>query len=144
MSYLLDTNVVSEMRKIRAGRADSNVAAWADSVPAASLYLSVISLQELEIGILSLERRDSVGGSHLRRWFEEQVVPTFHRRILPVDSNVALCSAQFHVPDPRPFRDSLIGATALLHGMTLVTRNTRDFSYLPCDILNPWEVRSEN
>lgn len=129
------------MRKIRAGRADEQVAAWADSVVAASLYISVISLQELEIGVLRVQRRDPDAGQHLRSWLEERVLPAFSGRVLPVDSRVALHSAQFHVPDPRPFRDSLIGATACLHAMTLVTRNTKDFEYLPGEVLNPWEYQ---
>ena len=91
------------------------------------LYISVITLQELELGILGIEQRDPTAGAHLREWLERQVFPAFSGRTLAVDSSIALRSATFHVPDPRPFRDSLIGATASLHGMTLVTRNTKDF-----------------
>jgi hypothetical protein len=136
--YLLDTNVVSEMRKIRLGKADPNVSAWAESVEASDLYLSVISVHELEIGVLLAERRDAAQGSLLRRWLVEQVLPTFAGRILNVDTAVAQRSARLHVPDPRPFRDGLIAATALVHGMTVVTRNVDDFQATGVAILNPW------
>ena len=137
-NYLLDTNVVSEMRKIQSGRADSGVVTWAASVPVAALYLSVITLQELEIGVLLAQRRDVAQGALLGQWFEQRVLPAFSGRILPIDSSIARRSAALHVPNPRPFRDSLIGATALVHGMTMVTRNTADFQSFELELLNPW------
>jgi len=136
--YLLDTNVVSELRKARAGRADENVVAWAAEAPAASLFLSVITIQELEIGILLAERRDPPQGSILRTWLEDHVLPAFADRILPVDVPVARRSAALHVPDPRPVRDALIAATALVHGLTLVTRNVVDFQPTEVKVLDPW------
>jgi hypothetical protein len=136
--YLLDTNVISEMRKIRAGKADPNVSTWADSVDASDLYLSVVSIHELELGVLLAERRDAVQGARLRRWLTEQVLPAFAGRIVDIDLAVAQRSAGLHVPDPRPFRDGLIAATALVHGMTVVTRNVDDFEALGVAILNPW------
>lgn len=136
--YLLDTNVVSELRKVRAGKADPHVALWADSVDAADLYLSVITLQELEIGVLLAERRDPTQGAVLRAWLNSHVLPAFAGRILTVDTAVAQRSAQLHVPDPRPVRDGLIAATALVHGMTVVTRNGTDFEPTGVQILNPW------
>jgi toxin FitB len=136
--YLLDTNVVSEMRKIRPGKADPNVAAWADSVEASDLYLSVISIHELELGVLLAERRDAVQGAVLRKWLNEHALPAFAGRILDVDTVVALRSAGLHVPDLHPFRDGLIAATALVHGMTVVTRNVDDFQSTGVTILNPW------
>lgn len=136
--YLLDTNVVSELRKIRLGKADPQVAAWADSVDASDLYLSVITVQELEIGIILVERRDPSQGTVLRRWLDHQVLPAFADRILSVDTTVVVRSARLHVPDPRPVRDGLIAATALVHGMTVVTRNTADFESTGAMILNPW------
>jgi toxin FitB len=139
MMYLLDTNVVSELRKAKAGRSDRRVAAWAADVPAASLFLSVVSVQEIEIGVLLVERRDSRQGAILRQWLEEHVLPAFSDRILPVDIVVVRRSAALHVPDPRPVRDALIAATALVHGLTVVTRNVTDFEPKGCRVLNPWE-----
>ncbi|MFO7813866.1 MAG: type II toxin-antitoxin system VapC family toxin [Pelovirga sp.] len=136
--YLLDTNVVSELRKARAGKADPNVTRWADSVDASELYLSVISVQELEIGVLLVERRDAVQGAMLRTWLNDHALPAFTGRILPVDTRVALRSAHMHVPDPHPVRDGLIAATALVHGMTIVTRNVDDFIRTGGMVLNPW------
>ncbi len=137
--YLLDTNVVSELRKVRAGKADPHVARWADGVDAADLYLSVITVQELEIGVLLAERRDLRQGAVLRAWLKDHVLPAFSGRILMVDIAVAQRSAQLHVPDPRPVRDGLIAATALVHGMTVVTRNGADFEPTGVQILNPWD-----
>jgi hypothetical protein len=139
--FLLDTNVVSELRKIRLGKADSNVAAWADSTDAADLYLSVITIQELEIGVLLAERRDPAQGAIFRAWLNSHVLPAFSGRILAVDTAVALRSAQLHVPDQRPVRDGLIAAIALVHGMTIVTRNVADFEPTGVPILNPWSRR---
>ena len=138
--YLLDTNVVSELRKARSGKADKNVAIWADSVDAADLFLSAITIQELEIGILLLERRDHTQGALLRAWLNNHVLPAFTGRVLPVDAAVAKRSAKLHVPDPRPVRDGLIAGTALVHGMTLVTRNVSDFEGTGVLILNPWKA----
>lgn len=137
--YLLDTNVVSEIRKIRAGKADTNVARWAEATRAETLYLSAIVIQELELGVLLAERRDPAQGTILRAWLDGHVLPAFSGRILPVDMAVAIKSAQLNVPDPRPVRDGLIAATALVHGMAVVTRNVADF--LSCGVLlvNPWE-----
>lgn len=136
--FVLDTNVVSELRKIRLGRADRYVAQWADSVDAVHLYLSAITVQELETGVLLVERRDPVQGAMFRTWLDSQVLPAFAGRILPVDTAVALRSARLHVPDPRPVRDCLIAATALVHGMTVVTRNIADFEASGVMLLNPW------
>jgi predicted nucleic acid-binding protein len=137
--FLLDTNVISELRKARAGKADPNVTAWARAVPPASLYLSVIVIQELEIGTLLAERRDLSKGAILRAWLNDHVLPSFAERILPIDTAVARRSAAQHIPDPRPIRDALIAATALTHGMTVVTRNVADFESTRVQILNPWD-----
>jgi predicted nucleic acid-binding protein len=138
--YVLDTNVVSELRKIRLGRADSNVALWADSVDAVDLYVSAITVQELEIGVLLAERRDPAQGAMFRTWLDSHVLPAFAGRILPVDTAVAMRSARLHVPDPRPVRDCLIAATALVHGMTVVTRDIVDFEASGVMLFNPWNA----
>jgi predicted nucleic acid-binding protein len=137
--FVLDTNVVSELRKVRAGKADPRVAFWADQVAASDLYLSVITIQELEMGILLAERRDPVQGAILRTWLDQHVLPAFADRIMAVDIAVAKRSAKLHIPDPRPVRDGLIAATALVHGMTLVTRNVVDFKLMDVPLLNPWD-----
>lgn len=139
--FLLDTNVVSGLRKIRLGRADENVARWADSVDASDLYLSAITVQELELGVLLIERRDSAQGAVFRTWLENHVLPAFAGRIPPVDTAVAQRCAALHVPDPVSAMASLIAATALVHGMTLVTRKTADFQACGVAILNPWDAR---
>ena len=136
--FLLDTNVVSELRKIRLGKANRSVAKWADSVDAADLFLSAITIQELEMGVLLAERRDPSQGAIFRAWLNGHVLPAFNGRVLPVDIAVAQRSARLHVPDPRPVRDALIAGTALAHGMTVVTRNVADFEPTGVLILNPW------
>jgi hypothetical protein len=140
MMYVLDTNVVSELRKIRAGKADPNVAAWAEKIDATNLFVSAITIMELELGILSIERKDTTQGKVLRAWLEHRVLPEFDGRILPVDTAVAQRCARLHVPDKRGERDALIAATALVHGMTVVTRNVADFQMTLVPILNPWEL----
>ncbi|MDO9104899.1 MAG: type II toxin-antitoxin system VapC family toxin [Methylovulum sp.] len=137
--YLLDTNIVSELRKAKSGKADKSVVAWANSVSAASLFLSVISILEIETGLLLVERRDPIQGAILRSWLNAHVLPAFSERILAFDTAVALCCAKLHVPDPRSDRDAIIAATALVHGMTVVTRNVGDFEPTGVEFLNPWE-----
>jgi toxin FitB len=136
--YLLDTNVISELRKAKSSRMDRHVRAWARKVDPGALFLSAISILELEIGILLLERRDQAQGELLRSWMEHHVLPAFVDRILAVDTAVAQRCAALHVPNPCSERDSLIAATALVHGMTVVTRNVEDFEPTGVAILNPW------
>jgi predicted nucleic acid-binding protein len=140
--FLLDTNVVSELRKAKAGKANTNVTAWASGVPYGSLFISAITVLELEMGVLQVERRDQAQGTLLRKWLDQHVLPAFHDRILPVDVTVAQRCARLHVPDPRAERDALIAATALVHGMTVVTRNTSDFQPTGVPLLNPWDGHS--
>jgi predicted nucleic acid-binding protein len=134
--YILDTNVISELRK--AGKTHPNVKKWAEPLPSASLYISVISVLELEIGILLVNRRDKQQGGILRSWMDGHVLPTFASRILAIDTAVAQRCATLHVPNPRSDRDALIAATALVHGLTVATRNVADFDRTGAAVLNPW------
>jgi predicted nucleic acid-binding protein len=137
--FLLDTNVVSELRKVRAGRADANVARWAASIGAATVYISAITVMELEIGVLLAERRDPSQGAILRRWLQGQVLKEFEGRILPIDLSVAQQCARLHVPDPKSERDALIAATGLVHGLAVASRNVRDFAVTGVSLIDPWE-----
>lgn len=141
--YLLDTNALSELRPRRNRAQDPNVIAWAQSVPPTSLYLSVICILELETGILRVDRSDPSQADVLRSWLEGYVLPSFAGRILPVDIFVAKACASLHVPNPASYRDSLIAATALVHGMTVVTRNTADFERTGVSLFNPWDSAQE-
>lgn len=133
--FLLDTNVVSELRK---RNADANVLRWSRTRLASSLFISSITILELETGILRIERRDTTQGAALRMWLDHHVLKAFAGRILPIDTQVAKRCARLHVPDPRSECDALIAATALVHGMTVVTRNTADFQSCGVALLNPW------
>ena len=137
--FLLDTNVISELRKAGDGRADFNVTTWLSQQDANSFYISVITLFELEVGILRVERRDPTQGARLRAWMDTRVLPEFADRTLPIDTTVALTCARLHVPDPRAERDALIAATALAHGMTVVTRDVGDFVTTGVPLLDPWQ-----
>jgi toxin FitB len=138
--YLLDTNVVSELRKGKTGKVNRNVSAWAKGVSPPTLFLSAISILELEIGILLVERRDRSQAVILRSWMEDHVLPAFNGRILAVDTPVARRCAALHVPTPGSDRDTLIAATAIVHGMTVVTRNVSDFESTGVPIINPWQA----
>lgn len=140
--YLVDTNVVSELRKVQSGRAAPGVVAWSEGTPAGSMFLSAITVLELELGVLAVARRDGASGEVLRTWLEDRVLPAFKGRILPVDTAIARRCAALHVPDPRSERDALIAATALVHKMTVVTRNVRDFEPMGVEVLNPWDPPS--
>ena len=140
--FLLDTNVLTELRKASDGKADANVIAWLSNVDAANFYVSAITLMELEIGILRMERRDAEQGARLRLWMRTRVLPEFSERTLSLDSAVALRCAKFHVPDLRPERDAYIAATAAVHGMTVVTRNVSDFAGCGVGVVNPWDISS--
>lgn len=133
--YLLDTNVVSELRKAK--KVDRGVRMWAQALPAASLYLCAISILELEIGILLIERRDRKQGAVLRAWMNGRVLPACDGRILAIDTAVAQRCATLHAPSPRSDRAALIAATALVHGMTVVTRNVDHFQPTGVAVVNP-------
>ena len=136
--YLLDTNVVSEHRKSPSGKANLNVVQWASNEDTETLFISVITVLELEMGILSMERRDQQQGLMLRRWLEDQVLPSFEGRILPIDVAIARKCAELHVPDKRAERDAMIAATAVIHRMRVVTRNVADFDLEGVEVINPW------
>ena len=137
--YVLDTNVVSEIRRIRAGRADPGVTAWARRVETDLTYISAITIQELEYGVLLAERRDPGSGAVLRNWLDNDVHRAFDQRILPIDAKVARLAAALHVPNPAPVLDALIAATAIVNNMAVVTRNTRDFRRIHrLEVIDPW------
>jgi len=138
--YLLDTNVISELRKAKAGKSNKHVTAWAKNISPSSLFISVITVLEIELGVLLVERRDPSQGAVLRSWLNAHVLPVFSERILNIDVAVAQRCAKLHVPNPKSDRDAIIAATALVHGMTVVTRNVSDFDQTGVEILNPWEA----
>jgi predicted nucleic acid-binding protein len=134
--YLVDTNVISELRNARI--ANASVSSWAKGVRPEGWFLSAMTIFELERGVLKALRKDRSKGVILRSWLDERILPEFRGRVLPVDTNVALRCAALHVPDPRPERDAMIAATALVHGLTLATRNTKDFEGCGVPVFNPW------
>ncbi len=123
MSFLVDTNVISELRKGR--RANAKVRAWMESIDDVALHLSVLVIGELRQGVERLRRRDPVAAANLDRWLHE-LAQSHADRILPVDAAVADRWGRLNVPDPISAVDGLLAATALVHSLTLVTRNTRD------------------
>lgn len=137
MTFLLDTNIISELR--RRSRADRGLLTWADVTPAAQTFLSAVTVLEIELGALQKARKDKAQGAVLRNWIDQQILPHFYGRILPVDVAVAQACARLHVPTTRSERDALIAATALVHSMTVVTRNSDDFKMDGVRVLNPWQ-----
>ena len=137
--FLLDTCAVSELRKLPSGRADAGVVAWnARHAPELS-HLSAISVLEIELGVrLAEQRGDRAQAERFRAWLEDNVLPAFAGRILSVDAAIARRAAALHVPDPAPERDALIAATALVHGLAVVTRNVADFERTGVALVNPW------
>lgn len=136
--YLLGANVLSELRTGKP-QPDAQVLAWAAAVPLAAQYVSVVTWMEMDIGILRLQRRDAAQAQALQAWFA-QLRALFAGRTLPVDEAVVQRCAQLHVPNPAPPHDALIAATALAHGLTLVTRNVGDFVGMGVQLLNPWQL----
>lgn len=136
--YLLDTNVVSELRKIGNSQIHPKVKEWAEETAPELMFLSVISVLELEIGVLQLERRDKKQGQVLRKWLSKHVLPAFSERVLPMDVAVVKRCASLPVPNPKSDRDAMIAATAIEHRMTIVTRNISDFNQSGVKVFNPW------
>ncbi|MGO1182966.1 MAG: type II toxin-antitoxin system VapC family toxin [Micrococcaceae bacterium] len=136
MKHLLDTNILGDARK----QAHPALNAWLASQPREDLAISVVTLLEIERGIMRVERRDTATGRHLRSWLKNDVTSAFEGSIIPVDERVAYRAASLHVPDPMPEMDALIAATALVHGLTLVTRNIKDFQNAGVSLIDPWEL----
>ncbi|MBA8877471.1 type II toxin-antitoxin system VapC family toxin [Phyllobacterium myrsinacearum] len=134
--FVLDTNFISEMR--RPDKADSKVLAWASTIPFSHFFISAITILEIEQGLLLVERRDAQQAAVLRLWRDNWILPRFEGRVLAIDTAVAQRCAHLHVPDPHSERDALIAATALVHGMTVVTRNIADFASTGARVVNPW------
>jgi len=140
LKYLLDTNVVSELRKVGDGKADPNVTAWIGAHDARDMCISAITVLELERGILSVQRRDIAQGSRLRAWMDGRVRPEFAERTIVIDDAVATRCAHLHIPDRRNEADAIIAATALVHGLAVVTRNIQDFQGTGVVLVDPWSV----
>ena len=140
MKFLLDTNVVSELRKVGDGKADPNVTAWISAQDSRDLYISAITILELERGILSLQRRDIEQGARLRAWMDSRVRPEFAQRIIAIDEAIATRCAHLHIPDRRNEADALIAATAVVHGLVVVTRNIQDFQGTGVVLVDPWRA----
>jgi predicted nucleic acid-binding protein len=136
---LLDTNVLSELRKVRSGKTSPAFIRWESTVKASQLMLSVITLQELEVGILRLERKEQQQARILREWFTNYVQPEFRHRILPVTKEIAYRSAMLLVDSGRSCEDALIAATAYVHKLPVVTLNVKHFKDTGVKIINPWE-----
>lgn len=139
--FLLDTNIISESRKLGTSRIDPRAAAWLASVDVAATFVSAMTMFELERGVQQMERRDTAQGALLRRWLADQVMPTYEARTLPMTRAVALVCAGLHIPDPKSERDAWIAATAIDGGLTLVTRNVGDFAGIDVALVNPFEDR---
>lgn len=136
--YLLDTNIISEIRKIGSGKANEGVYNWATRMHKDDLFISVITVLEIQKGCLQLKRHDPEQAHRYERWLHNDVIPSFTHRILDINTDIALCCASLHIPDQRPVNDALIAATAFIHGLTLVTRNTKDFHNMPVKLFNPF------
>jgi toxin FitB len=137
--YLLDTNIISESRKLGTAKVDPNAARWFAEVDVETSFVSAMTIFELERGVKQMERRDTAQGALLRRWFDEQVMATYESRTLPLSREVALICAGLHIPDPKSERDAWIAATAIDAGLTLVSRNVGDFANMGVGLINPFE-----
>jgi predicted nucleic acid-binding protein len=139
LKYLLDTNVVSELRKVGDGKADENVTRWVGARDSSDLFISAITILEIERGILSILRRNPSQGARVREWMDSRVRPEFAARVLPIDDVIATRCAHLHVPDRRNEADALMAATALVYGLTVVTRNIQDFNGTGAIVVDPWQ-----
>lgn len=139
--YLLDTNIISEIRKLAKNKCDKNVADWVRSTSKDLMFTNAVVMMELERGVMSIERKDTTQGKLLRHWFEMDVKPAFHGKILKIDEQTAQICAKLHIPDHAPENDAWIAASAIQHHLVLVTRNTADFARTGVKLFNPFEER---
>lgn len=137
--YLLDTNVISESRKLGSSRIDSNAARWLGEIDVEMTFVSAMTIFELERGVRQMERRDARQGAALRNWLDDRVMTTYEIRTLPLSRAVAMICAGLHIPDPKSERDAWIAATAIDAGLTLVSRNVADFAGMGVEVINPFE-----
>jgi len=137
--YLLDTNIISESRKLGTSKVNLNAERWFVGVDVETSFVSAMTIFELERGVRQMERRDTAQGSALRRWFDDQVMTTYERRTLPLSREVALICAGLHIPNPKSERDAWIAATAINAELTLVSRNVSDFAGMVVKLINPFE-----
>ncbi|KMK51578.1 twitching motility protein PilT [[Actinobacillus] muris] len=137
--YLLDTNILSELRKFHNNTIDENVRKWFEQIMPSQTYISVISLMEIQMGISLKKRKDVLQAAHLQQWFNDMLLPLYQTRTLPINAEIALSCAELHIPNRRSLNDTLIATTAIQHKLTLVTRNTKDFQGLKLRLLNPFE-----
>lgn len=139
MQYLFDTNIVSELYKYRNGKINPNVANWLQGIMPSKTAVSCITLSEIKTGILLKARKDPTQAEHLAEWFNNEVLPAFENRVLSVDSNVALLTAEYHIPNKMDLNDAYIAATAKVNNLTLVTHNVNDFTDCGIKLINPFE-----
>lgn len=138
MGFLIDTNILSELRK--GERGDQRVRTWYSGISASDIHVSVIVLGEIRRGAELLRRRDAVAAASLDAWLST-LRASLGNRLLPVSDEVADRWGQLGIPDPIPVADGLLAATALVHGLVLVTRNTRDVERSGARLLNPFECQ---
>ena len=136
--YLIDTNIISEMRKIRHRKADPKLTAWVNSINSSLFYTSIVVMMELQRGVMGKHRTDPEQGKRLQQWFDISVKAIFDKRVLYINDHIAEVCAGLHVPNPKPENDAWIAATAIANGLTLVTRNVSDFDGIAVDIINPF------
>lgn len=137
--YLLDTNIISESRKLGTPKVDPRAARWLGQVDFETTFVSAMTIFELERGVRQIERRDTKQGAALRRWLDDQVMTTYENRTLPLSRSVALICAGLHIPDPKSERDAWIAATAIEAELILVSRNVVDFAGIGVGLINPFE-----